>query len=117
MIWIVFIIYVLLSATGLLLIKMGTSDTSLVLQEGFFNLQTSPKFIIGLIIYICSFILSIYVIKHMKLSLFYPIATGSILLLVCVLSFLIIKESIGLYQVIGIALIFGGIVFLNIKPA
>jgi len=117
MIWIVFVMYALLSVAGLLLIKVGTADTGLVLQDGLFNLQTSPKFIIGLIIYICSFILSIYVIKNMKLSLFYPMATGTILLLTCILSVYFLKESIGSMQIIGIILILCGIVFINIKPA
>ena len=116
MIWIVFVIYALLSVTGLLLIKVGTADTSMTIQEGLFNLQTSPKFVIGFIIYICSFLLSIYVIKQMKLSLFYPVATGTILLLTCILSFFILKESIGTFQVVGIVLILCGVVFINIKP-
>ena len=117
MIWIVFVIYALLSVTGLLLIKVGTSDTSVVIQDGLFNMQASPKFIIGLIIYICSFIISIYVIKHMKLSIFYPVATGTILLLTCILSVYFLKESVGTFQIIGMALILCGIVFINIRPA
>ena len=114
-IWIVFSIYALASAIGLLFIKMGTSDSGIAFQNGLFNLQASPKFILGLVLYICSFLISLYVISQMKLSLFYPVGTGTILILTFVMSALILKEHIGIPQIIGAALIIGGIVFMNIK--
>lgn len=114
-IWVVFSIYAIVSASGLLLIKIGTSDSGISIQNGLFSLQASPQIIIGLVLYICSFVISIYVISRMNLSLFYPVGTGTILVLTFIMSVFILKEHISVYQIIGAALIIGGIVFMNIR--
>ena len=115
MIWIIFVIYVAMSATGLLLIKMGTENTSLVLRDGLLGAQLSYRLLLGLVFYICSFIMSIYIMSQMKLSLFYPLSAGTVLVASCVFSYFILREHISVIQMVGIALILLGIICINIR--
>jgi len=116
-IWIIFAIYVLMSATGLFLIKTGTETTSIVIENSIFNFQLSIRLIVGFIVYIFSFILSIYVISKMKLTVFYPTVTGTMLVLTSLLGYFFLKEHIGIMQLIGMALIMVGVIVLNVQPS
>ena len=114
-IWLLFAIYVLLSASGLYLIKTGTESASFALENNFFSIQISLRLILGFIVYICSFLLSIYVISKMKLTIFYPTVTGVMLVLTCLLGYFFLKEHIGVPQLVGMTLILAGVILLNIN--
>jgi multidrug transporter EmrE-like cation transporter len=106
-----------MSATGLFMIKTGAENSNLTIADSLLNIQLSLRLIIGLIVYICSFLLSIYLISKMKLSLFYPITTGSMLVITSLLGFFILEEHIGIWQLIGMGLILAGVFAMNIRPA
>lgn len=109
------IIYVCLSATGLTLIKMGLEKNStLLLDKGGFNLSLSWVVVLGAVLYVGSFLLSMVVMKGMNLSLFYPLSAGLIYIIVCVLGFLVLKEKISTYQLIGMVVILAGIIVMNL---
>jgi len=114
LIWIVFIIYALTSATGLFLIKTGVEGASLAMQDRLISLHLTPRLLIGFFLYVSSFLISLYIISRMKLSLFYPIATGAILVITCLLGYFFLKEQIGIKHMLGMALILAGIIILNI---
>jgi len=114
-IWLVFAVYVIMSASGLLLIKMGSEGSNLAIENSIFNIQLSPKLLIGFIVYVCSFLMSVYLVGKMKITLFYPIATGSMLVLTSLFGFFFLKEHIGIPQLIGMGLILAGIITLNIN--
>lgn len=110
------IIYVCLSAMGLTLIKVGLGNkTSLSIDPKGFSLSFSWILIIGMCLYILSFLTSLLVMKSMSLSMYYPFSAGLIYILVCVLSVIVLKEKIGLFQLIGMAVIFVGILIMNIQ--
>jgi multidrug transporter EmrE-like cation transporter len=113
--WILFIVYIFMSATGLLLIKTGSSDMGFAVRDGIFNIQMSPKLLLGFVFYVCSFLLSVYIMSKMKLSLFYPLGTGTILVATCLFGYFFLKEHIGLPQIVGMTLILSGVVAMNIK--
>ena len=114
-IWIVFIIYVLMSATGLYMIKTGTADAGIGIRNGLFSLQVPVRLFLGFLIYVCSFLLSVYLVSRMNLSVFYPAGTGAILVLACLYGHFLLKERIGTPQLLGIALILIGVVCINMK--
>ena len=114
-IWIVFVFYTVMSATGLFMIKSGADGTSFAIEDGLMNLQLSPRLLTGFIIYVCSFLLSVYIMGKMKLTLFYPMSTGTVLVLTSLLSFFVLKEHIGLPQIIGMALILAGVIAMNMN--
>ena len=109
------IIYVCLSATALTLIKLGLGkDSTLLLNKGGFSLSLSWMLVLGACLYVVSFLTSMVVMKGMNLSVFYPLSAGMIYIAVCVLSFLLLKEKITTTQLIGMAVILAGIVFMNL---
>ena len=114
-IWLIFAIYVAMSASGLLLIKLGTETSNLALENGIFNIQLAPKLIIGFIVYVCSFLLSVYLIERMKITVFYPTAIGIMLVLTSVLGYFVLKEHIGVAQIVGMVLILAGIIVINVN--
>lgn len=108
---------VLLAVAGQLLLKKGMTilgplDFSLnniwVLVSGALK---SIYIWIAVICYACGLILWMFILSKVKLSVAYPI-TSLVYVLVVFSSWLFFKESIGIYQVVGISLIVGGLFFL-----
>ena len=109
------IVYVCLSATALTLIKLGLGkDSTLLLDKGGFNLNLSWMLVGGALMYVVSFCLSMVVMKGMDLSLFYPLSAGLIYVVVCLLSFWVLKEKITTTQLIGMIVILAGIIIMNL---
>lgn len=109
------LVYVCLSATGLTLIKLGLgNNASLSFNRSGFSLSFGWMLILGMCLYVLSFMTSLIVMKRMNLSIYYPVSAGLIYILVCVLSVIVLKEKIGLLQLIGMAVIFAGILIMNI---
>lgn len=109
------LIYVCLSATALTLIKIGLGkDSTLLLDKCGFNLTLSWTLVLGALLYVASFLLSMIVMKGMNLSLFYPLSAGLIYVVVCALSFLVLKEKPSVYQLIGMTAILAGIIIMNL---
>jgi small multidrug resistance pump len=110
------LIYVFLSATGLTMIKMGLNkNSSLVLDISGLSLSFSWLLILGMCLYILSFLTSLFVMKGMNLSIYYPLSAGLIYILVCVLSVLELKEHISTTQLVGMIIIFAGIIVMNLN--
>ncbi len=109
------LIYVCISALGLTLIKVGLGrNSTLVFDKAGFSMKFSWLLILGMCLYVLSFLLSLIVMKGMNLSLYYPLTAGLIYIIVCMFSVLILKEKIVPVQLIGMAIIFAGIIVMNI---
>ena len=110
------LIYVCLSAGGLTLIKIGTGkDLAFSLQHGVLSLQINWAVILGLTLYVASFITSMIVMKTMNLSIFYPTSAGLVYIFVCVISILLLHEKVSVTQLVGMAIILSGIIVMNLK--
>ena len=114
-IWAIFAVYVLMSAAGLYMIKSGTTDAGLEVSGGVFSARVPLRLLLGFALYVCSFLLSVYVVSRIDLSVFYPVGTGSILVLACLSGRFLLGERVGTTQMIGIALVLAGVVFINFK--
>ena len=109
------LLYVCMSATGLTLIKIGTTkESTLLLDTTGFDLKLSWILVIGLCIYVLSFLMSVMVMKRMNLTIFYPLSAGLIYILVSLAGFLMLKESFTYQQIIGMGIILAGIVVMNL---
>ena len=110
------LVYVLCSALGLTLIKMGMNQgSSFSLSGGAVSVRFTALFILGALLYICSFLLSMFVLSKLQMNLFYPISAGLIYILVTTFSVLLLKENFSVLQLAGAGLILGGIVLINLK--
>ena len=102
------VIYLSIALTGTTLIKQGGSQTGSVLFS-IFGMSITPRLILGIMFYGCSFMMYMFMISKSKISLVVPVANALSSAAVVVIGVLIFKEKLGLGQAIGILLILSGI--------
>ena len=109
-------LYVLTTVAALVVVKLGTSAG---LPITYVNHKLSFNFsfltILALILYGLSFATYIYLISKYDLSYILPLALAFVYILIFVASFFIFHEVFTLTKVVGIVLILGGLVLLNLK--
>lgn len=112
----IIIAYLILTTLGLILVKLGSNSVSFELCKGIFTCSLNLMFVLGLLCYICSFIIFTFVlVRKFNLTYIMPITTGITQVLVILAGLIVFKEYVNIYQVIGIALTVVGVVLLNIK--
>ena len=110
------IIYVASSSLGLVLLKVGLNNGTLItLHSTFLELKLHTFLMTGAVLYILSFLLNMIVMSRFNLSYVYPISAGLIYIAILVFSLLILKEQMSLMQVMGTIFILIGIIIMNIK--
>ncbi|ARD65355.1 MULTISPECIES: DMT family transporter [Eubacterium] len=115
MIYFAVFIYLCCSVGGLTLVKVGAEHNNFALNPGFFNLSLSYATLIGLCLYMISFVMWIVIVQKFNLSYIQPVTTGLSYVLIIAASIFILKESISLFQWIGLGFILIGVVFMNLK--
>lgn len=100
--------YILLA---LAIVSEVTGSTFLVKSEGFTQLAPS---ILVVIFYVISFYLLSQVIKTIPLGVAYAIWGGVGIVLTALIGFLMFRQSLDLAALIGIALIIGGVIVMNV---
>jgi multidrug transporter EmrE-like cation transporter len=108
---------VLFNAAANLLMKVGMK------QAGNFDLATLQGIVKGLLqnciliggafAYVASLGFYMFAIRHVKLSIAYPVSVSCAIVLVTVLSSVLLKESVSASQIIGGAVILIGIFILT----
>ena len=114
---IMIIIYIGLSISGLVLMKLGGNPGSVSVAEGNINLGISFVSLIGFICYIGSFFLFTRMVVMFELSYIMPLTTGIVQVLSLISSKLIFKEEFTTTGIIGATIIIIGVVVLNWKVA
>jgi multidrug transporter EmrE-like cation transporter len=109
--------YAVLSVASLLLLKLGAPAA----REAGLDLARIPaaalaQLAAGVALYAASFAVWLAVLARLELSVAYPVAIGLTLAGISLASVVVLRESIGLLHLAGIALIFGGIVLVT-RPA
>lgn len=108
-------IYLLLTAVGLILFKVGaTNGVAIYANQGLLNLKISFVSIIGLVCYLCSFIMYLTLISKYNLSYIVPITTGIMQVLMLVAAAVIFKETITITHIAGVVVILIGVFLINI---
>lgn len=108
-------IYLVLTTSGMALIKMGGSSTTLSFKGGSFAMSMSFISILGYLLYICSFLLWTKILTMFDLSYIVPIATGISQIIIFLMAMGIFHEHINVMGFVGIALTIAGIICMNIK--
>ncbi len=108
-------IYLILTLSGLILLKKGGNPGSLAIENGNANFGISLVSLLGLVCYLCSFLLFTRIVVMFDLSYIMPICTGIVQVLTLVASKVIFKETISTYGIIGACLVIIGIVVMNWK--
>ena len=113
--FIIIIIYIALSISGLVLMKLGGNPGSFSTVDGNINFGISPVSLIGFICYIGSFLLFTRMVVMFELSYIMPVTTGIVQVLSLVFSKVIFKEEFTTTGIIGAIIIIVGVVLLNWK--
>ena len=109
------IVYLVLSLSGLILMKLGGNTGSFSMVDGGVNFSISPISLIDFICYIGSFFLYTRMVVIFDLSYITPICTGIIQVLTLIASKIIFKENITVQGIIGASIIIIGLLIMNIK--
>lgn len=109
---ILFILYVLLASSGLVLFKLGTNSGTIIKILSL-NINFSWKMLAGIMCYGCSFLLWLYIVSHMNLTFAMPLSVALVNTLVIVESCILLKERITLTQGIGIFIVIFGVAIMT----
>lgn len=107
-------LYLFCSVGGLTLVKIGSNNNNFSVESSFFNLQLSYLTLIGLILYIVSFLMWIVIVGKFNLSYIQPLTTGLSYVLIISASIFILKEVITPFQWGGLVFILIGVILMNI---
>ena len=109
-----FIIYVILSTSGLILFKLGSSHLTLGFQNSIFSMNISLITLLGMMCYLISFVLWMIIIGKSEVSYIVPLGVACTNVAVLLSSYFILNETISLNTVIGAALIIIGVIVLSL---
>jgi multidrug transporter EmrE-like cation transporter len=108
-------LYVITTSFALIMLKLGSTDGSLVSVEGSrLHLNLTAMSIVGGLLYGTSFLIYTFLVAKYDLGFIIPLVTGLVYVFIFVLSFFIFKESFSFIKVLSIALIFTGVTLLSL---
>lgn len=113
--YILLIIYVLFSSLGMVLIKKGGSNSHVSITSKNFEISITWVVVLGLLMYLISFILWIVVLQLFPLTYISPIAYGLVFISIAVFSYFILGIKLTKGQLVGAAFIIMGIFFGSTK--
>lgn len=109
------VLYILLTITGLVLMKLGGNTGSILIENMSFSFTMNFISLFGFISYILSFLLFTNIVVKFDLSYIMPITSGLIQVLTLLSGFFIFNEIISTRGIIGASLVICGIIVMNIK--
>lgn len=110
---VLFAVYALLSAGGLVLFKLGGQGAGLRVDGGGLSLQVGWKLIAGVLCYLCSFLLWLYIVSRTQLTFALPLSVGIVNVLVFLGSAKFLGEQITPLKIAGLAVIVVGLFLLS----
>lgn len=113
--YVLIVVYLILTVSGLVFMKLGGNPGTLALKDGTITLGMSVISGIGFICYLCSFLLFTRIVVMFDLSYIFPIVTGIVQILTLVASAVVFKENMSMQSVIGAIIIIVGIIIMNFK--
>lgn len=107
-------IYLILSLSGLTLMKKGGNPGKIKCEKKEINLSMSPISALGFICYLCSFLLFTKIVVMFDLSYIMPIVTGIVQIATLIVANRLFKEKIDTTSIVGACFIIVGIFVMNI---
>ena len=108
-------IYIILTLTGLTLMKLGGNSGTLAVENGSMNFNISLISFAGLFCYLCSFLLFTRLVVIFDLSYIMPLTTGIVQVLTLIISKIVFKENFTWQAIIGASLVIIGVLIMNWK--
>ena len=107
-------IYLVLTVSGLIFMKLGGNSGTISLNEGTIGFSINWISAIGFICYLCSFLLFTKIVIMFDLSYILPLCTGIAQVATLVASKIVFKETISTYGIIGATIVIIGIIIMNL---
>lgn len=108
--------YVLTTSLALIVLKLGTKTGSPIDYVNHkLHININIYVITGIIFYGISFLTYIYLISRYDLGYIIPLTTAFVYILIFTASFFVFKEVFTVVKILGIVLILGGIILLNLN--
>jgi drug/metabolite transporter (DMT)-like permease len=112
--WLLFVFYAMMSTIALLLMKSGLSSPSFHGQlHPMISISFSYRLILGVALYIASFVTWLLIIRHASVVIAYPLSIGLIQLFLMVGSHLFLHSRLTLMTILGSILVLAGVVLLS----
>lgn len=113
---IILALYVLTSSLALILLKWGTrAGLPVNFIDHRIHLKLNTYNVSGILLFGISFLLYMYLISKNDLGYIIPLAAAFVYILIFLGSYFIFHEVFNTTKIIGIVMILGGLIFLNIK--
>jgi len=109
------LIYIISSSVGMILIKKDSESIEFKITSGNISIHLTLQYIVGLLLYVISFLLWILILKKFKITYISPIVYGLVFVLISILSYFILKDRIEIRNIIGFVLIFLGVLISSFK--
>ena len=108
------VLYLILTSLGLTFMKLGGESIVLDFKDGI-SFKIGFLTLIGFLCYIFSFLLWQKLLVSYELSYIYPILTGIVQIVVLLIAMFVFKESVNIYNIVGIVFIIIGVVLVSFK--
>ncbi|MFA5133654.1 MAG: SMR family transporter [Patescibacteria group bacterium] len=118
-IFLMFALAVAGNALGTILIKFGTGKIAGInfSLESILAILKNFYILAGIIFYAASFPAYNYILQKLNVNVAFPIFTSASFAAVVIISFLFMKETLTILQLLGLILVTGGIVLLTTSGA
>ncbi len=105
-------LYICLTTTGIVLMKLGGNSLSLTLQNGI-SFKMGYITLLGFLAYLISFLLWQKLLVTFDLSYIVPLTTGICQIVILIIGMLFFHENINWLGIVGVILIIVGVVLLT----
>ena len=105
------IIYIIFSTGGITFMKLGGDSLKLSLKDGF-ALSMGWKTFVGFCLYLVSFLLWQKLVVKYDLSTMVPLITGIVQIIILLVGYFLLHESISRLSFVGVIIIIIGIVLM-----
>lgn len=112
---ILIVVYLLLTVSGLVLMKLGGNSGTISVVNKELTLGINLISALGFLCYIGSFLLYTKIIMMFNLSYIVPLTTGIAQILTLIASYVIFKDEMSITSVSGAIIVIIGILIMNIK--
>jgi len=106
-------VYAIFTVLALIFVRMS-GGIELTISNSVFNIKVAWQMIVGLVFYVASFILYLFIIPRLTFTNTFPILNGALYMMIVISGVLVFNEKITLQHILGICLILVGIVVLGL---
>lgn len=110
------VLYVICTVAGLLLYKYGTTkDFGILFQNGVFSFKMNIISIIGLMLYLLSFLIYMIILPKYDITFILPIVSTATGVLIFISSIVLLGEPSSIIKWIGFIIMTIGVIIVNFR--